>query len=308
MTGVRASLVLALCLFGAPLAATTADLTLPGAARPLTERISPLDSYLLPTAPYDGTEVPTQRFEGRVVRRSWRLDGGAITTLQLLAPLRDQILNAGYEIVFECEDTGCGGFDFRFGTEVVPAPDMHVDIRDFRFLSARRDTGEAQSILVSRSRNAAFVQAIQVRPAAAADEQTPDNRPVAPVDGRDIIESLTGAGHVILDDLDFGTGVGALSNGPYASLTVLSAFLVDNPGYALALVGHSDSAGSLEANVSLSRQRAEAVRTRMIEVHGAPPDRLRAEGAGYLAPIASNLTEAGRTANRRVEAVLLRAE
>jgi outer membrane protein OmpA-like peptidoglycan-associated protein len=32
---------------------------------------------------------------------------------------------------------------------------------------------------------------------------------------------------------------------------------------------------------------------------------LKAEGVGYLAPIASNLTEAGRQANRRVEVVLL---
>ena len=35
---------------------------------------------------------------------------------------------------------------------------------------------------------------------------------------------------------------------------------------------------------------------------------MAADGAGYLAPVASNLTQDGREANRRIEAVLLEAE
>jgi OOP family OmpA-OmpF porin len=35
---------------------------------------------------------------------------------------------------------------------------------------------------------------------------------------------------------------------------------------------------------------------------------LQSAGAGYLAPLQSNLTEEGRTANRRVEVVLLSLE
>ena len=44
---------------------------------------------------------------------------------------------------------------------------------------------------------------------------------------------------------------------------------------------------------------------RLVEGHGVPRAQLEADGVGYLAPIASNLSEAGRQANRRVEAVLL---
>ena len=41
------------------------------------------------------------------------------------------------------------------------------------------------------------------------------------------------------------------------------------------------------------------------EAYGIDPARVQAEGMGYLAPIASNLSPAGREANRRVEAILL---
>lgn len=48
-------------------------------------------------------------------------------------PLRDQLIEAGYDVVLDCDQNTCGGFDFRFGTEVLPAPDMYVNIRAFRF-------------------------------------------------------------------------------------------------------------------------------------------------------------------------------
>ena len=56
---------------------------------------------------------------------------------------------------------------------------------------------------------------------------------------------------------------------------------------------------------ALSRQRAEAAERYLVQRHGIDPSRLSAEGAGYLAPVASNLTAEGREQNRRVEVVLL---
>ena len=156
---IRALIALAL-LAGLP--AGLAALELPAGARQITERDSALDSYDLPTAPADAAGLPARRFEGRVLRRVWRLDSGAATTLQLLAPMRAELVAEGYDIVFECADRGCGGFDFRFRTEVVPAPDMHVNLRDFRFLSATRGPEEALSLLVSRSRATSHIQIITV--------------------------------------------------------------------------------------------------------------------------------------------------
>jgi len=89
------------------------------------------------------------------------------------------------------------------------------------------------------------------------------------------------------------------------ALERLAAFLKDQPTVRIALVGHTDSVGSLQPNIALSRSRAAAVRDRLIEIYDIPPAQIEAEGMGYLAPVASNLTAQGREDNRRVEAVLL---
>ena len=90
----------------------------------------------------------------------------------------------------------------------------------------------------------------------------------------------------------------------YGSLKDLAAFLEEVPDGTLVLVGHTDTVGDLETNIRLSKRRAEAVRTRLIGSFNVDPRRVQAEGNGYLSPVASNLTEAGREANRRVEAIL----
>lgn len=282
-------------------------LTLPQGARALSDRTSASDSYELPIGPYNGETVPTLEAEGRVERLTWRIEGGSATTLQLLAPLRAELEAEGWEVLLDCKSRGCGGFDFRFGTEVVPAPDMQVDIGDFRFLSAMRGE-DVLSLLISAGRSAAYLQMIRVT-GNGAPAPAPADPPVEqleiPVVTEGVADQLIARGHVVLGDLAFETGAVRLGKGPFASLEALAAFLADNPNARIAVVGHTDSVGSLSDNIALSRARARAVRDRLIEGHGADGVRIEAEGMGYLAPVASNLTSEGREANRRVEVVLL---
>lgn len=307
--------VLAILMLVSPLSASIPELVLAPAARQTTERISELDSYALPVGPFDGAKVPATEIEGRVERRVWRIDGASSTTLQLLDPLRTQLTEAGFDIVFQCKDTRCGGFDFRFGIEVIPAPDMHVDLRDFRFLAATSGADEAVGLLVSRGGAAAYVQIITVSPPqpAPGGAAHPDVRPAASATvpeeslqaSGSIARALLDHGHVVLSDLAFDTGAARLDDRPYASLDELAAFLRVHPEHRLALVGHTDNVGPLDQNVALSRERAASVRARLLERHGIAPERVEAEGMGYLAPIASNLTPEGRETNRRVEAILI---
>ncbi len=295
-------------------------LELPQGARLLSERDSPFDSYALPLAAFAGDAVPAQIFEGRVERRTWRMEGGPFAPLQLLAPLRDQLAARGYEIVFECRAQGCGGFDFRFGTEIAPAPHMHVNIGNFRFLSAIRKDDEALSLLVSSTGSSAYIQEIHVAPLAPTVEGAAPETLSPPISGSTpeeaaqgggalgtaVSDALLSRGHVGLEDLDFGTGTNALGPpGSYDTLAGIAAFLIANPSYRIVLVGHTDSVGGLAANIALSKRRAETVRERLVSAYGVAPDRVDAEGVGYLAPIASNLTPEGREKNRRVEAMVL---
>jgi OmpA-OmpF porin, OOP family len=297
----------------APHVALAVELSLLDGAHRLSHRVSPMDSYNLPIGPFTDTNVPTRLMEGQLDRQTWRLDGSALTTLQLITPLREQIQAVGFDLLFECRDKTCGGFDFRFDIEVAPAPGMFVDVRNYRFLSAVKGNNEAISLLVSTNRNAAYLQVIQVGSVDRdAIEIAPDQAKTGPRPKQEpapvnlgLIENLKRQGHVVLDDLVFNSGAARLDNGPFASLSALAEYLADNPKQHVAVVGHTDSTGGLDPNIALSKNRATAVRDRLIDTYKTDPEQVQAQGMGYLAPVASNLTAEGRDANRRVEVILL---
>lgn len=310
---IRVALIAAALLPAAQAAAL--DLALPATARLTLQDISDPASYGLPAAVHDGAKVPMLALEGRVERRAWRIDGQSLTSLQILAPLREQIAEAGGELLLDCAAAQCGGFDFRFGIEVLPAPAMHVALTDYHQLSVRLGEGSHMSLLVSRSAAAGFVQIVQVTAAGGAADalEVALTAPVpasttASAEAGDLDAELSRTGRVILTGLDFGTGSAELDSGPHASLVALAAALATRPGWRIALVGHTDSVGALEGNIALSRRRAAAVMERLASVHGIDRSRMEAGGMGYLAPVAPNTTPEGREANRRVEAVLLNTE
>lgn len=71
----------------------------------------------------------------------------------------------------------------------------------------------------------------------------------------------------------------------------------------LAIVGHTDSTGSAQYNQGLSQRRANAVQQAFLQ-RGVIQERLSTAGRGASEPKASNTTDAGRQANRRVEIVV----
>jgi len=73
------------------------------------------------------------------------------------------------------------------------------------------------------------------------------------------------------------------------------------PGWLIVIAGHTDAVGSDEHNLQLSRARAAAVRDWMQRMGGIPDSCFAVQGFGKSQPIASNDTEAGRQANRRVD-------
>ena len=310
---------LALLLAATALPAAALDLTLPGNGTLAREDVEAPGTYPLPIAPWVDGALPTLEVAGRVATQAWRIDASGLTTLQVMAPLAAQLDAAGYETLFRCNAQGCGGFDFRFSTPVLPAPDMFVDLFDYRFLSARKsgDTGpEYITLLVSRSTNTAYVQLIHVAPSGAAGlVVAPGARPAeAPVPSTtnptrptpdDLPTALQSAGRIILADLDFGTGAARLGDGPFPSLTALAAFLLEDETRRNALVGHTDITGGFDTNAALSLRRAELVAARLRDTYGVSAAQIEARGMAYLAPIATNMTAEGREANRRVEAVLV---
>lgn len=314
MKWVGCSLVAVLCCAGMPLLAL--DLTLPGNARETASRDSQLDQEAIPTAAFGNGELPVRIIEGAVTRRAYRIPSSGLTPLQILAPLRQQLAAAGYEVLLDCNQDLCGGFDFRFGIDVLPAPNMYVNIRSYHFLSAQQtETGAAVTLLASAASGAGYLQIVQIgESAAVAIEQeqeqaapatAPDAVQAPPPDAGSIGARLLSSGSAIFRGIEFSVGTTSLGQMKHPELEAVATFLEARPGARIAVVGHTDTVGGLEANIAVSRARAEAVRTALIDTYGVAPDRVDAEGVGYLSPVASNLTAAGREENRRVEVVLL---
>jgi OOP family OmpA-OmpF porin len=67
--------------------------------------------------------------------------------------------------------------------------------------------------------------------------------------------------------------------------------------------GHTDASGTEEANLAISRLRADAVR-RALVAGGVAAERITVVGSGEASPIADNDTREGRARNRRVEVVV----
>jgi outer membrane protein OmpA-like peptidoglycan-associated protein len=76
------------------------------------------------------------------------------------------------------------------------------------------------------------------------------------------------------------------------------------PRSQIVIEGHTDSYGSDEANLALSRRRAEAVSAYLTSELGVPAFRLSAVGYGETQPIANNETQQGRERNRRIDVII----
>ncbi len=307
------ALAILLALAGA---AEAQSLQFPSNATLMREEATPLDSYVVPTGIWENGVLPSLTAEGQTVRQAWRIAAPSLTTLQILRPLREQLRNDRFRILFECQTEACGGFDFRFAIDTFPPPEMRINIGDFRYLAAERqgaDGMEYLTLLVSRTAQAGFVEVTYVSPATevampVVGVTAEPLRALGTLPDDGLAGQLETIGRSVLTDLTFDIGSAQLGAGRFASLDALANYLSRNPDRTVALVGHTDASGPLDTNIALSKRRAASVLERLVSDYGVPRRQLAAEGMGYLAPVASNLTEEGREANRRVEVIITSTE
>ena len=77
--------------------------------------------------------------------------------------------------------------------------------------------------------------------------------------------------------------------------------MYDNPEFKLRISGHTDSYGSDEFNLQLSKERARNIRNYIVDFAGVWPDRVAYEGYGSSRPIMQGDSEEAKAINRRVE-------
>lgn len=120
------------------------------------------------------------------------------------------------------------------------------------------------------------------------DDGCPDEVPVAP---KKVF---------VLEGINFESGKATITTDSYVSLMKVVDIMEAFPETSFKIVGHTDNVGSPEKNQKLSADRAEAVKSFLVE-KGIDGSRIVTAGAGDTQPIASNKTAEGRAKNRRIE-------
>lgn len=124
------------------------------------------------------------------------------------------------------------------------------------------------------------------------------------VDAAALAKGLQAQGRIALYGIFFDTGKAEVKPESKPQLDEMGKLLQSQPALKVHIVGHTDNQGSLEGNLALSRQRAQAVVDALVKGYKVDAKRLGAAGVASYAPLAGNADEAGRARNRRVELVL----
>lgn len=110
---------------------------------------------------------------------------------------------------------------------------------------------------------------------------------------------------IVTHGINFDNDKAVIKPESMGTLNIIVDILKNNPEIRFEIQGHTDSVGSAARNLTLSQQRADAVRQQLISM-GVDGARLSTKGQGDTKPIAENSSPEGRANNRRVEFVTIK--
>lgn len=272
-----------------------------------------------------------KELEGALTRLVYLLPAER-SPLEVLRNYQDDIETAGGQVLFTCKTEGCGGDHERSSSggggdasllmyfvkesEIKDASFSNGScalasaITDQRFFSARipHPEGEAHvTVQTYQLRDDLYCKAFNNRTIAVVHilEPRARDRKMTTVRADEMARSISSTGRVALYGIFFDTAKADLTQASDAALAEIAALLKSDPKLAVLIVGHTDNQGGFDYNIDLSRRRADAVVRALATTFKVDPRRLRAAGAGMIAPAAANDAEDGRARNRRVEVVKL---
>lgn len=234
-----------------------------------------------------GKPMPAKRVEGKLT--TFYLNNPKDRSpLEIFRNYEAAFKEAGFTTVYACRGPECGDQRAVSGVHYVPYND---DSRYGAF--ARSDAGGQAHV------------AMQVQPLYtyfAIVEGKPMDTGMAKVTAAALEGDILKDGHAPVYIL-FDTNKAEIQPASEPALEQIAVLLKKSASLTLYVVGHTDNVGTLAANLDLSKRRAAAVVSALTAKHGVAAARLKADGVGPLAPVATNENEAGRAKNRRVELV-----
>jgi OmpA-OmpF porin, OOP family len=260
-------------------------------------QVKDFDAARVQAAPFkDDKPADPRRLEGRVTRIAYRTNPGP-SILEVSRNFETQLAKAGFETLLACDTDGCGGIPFTEAVDALPVPQMWIDGFNYHYVLGRRSDGGREtyaSVIVSQNNQDITAQLTVAELGAIANKM---------VNAAEMAKGLGETGHIALYGIYFDTDKAVLKPESRPTLDQIAKLLASQPQLNVFIVGHTDNQGAYDYNLDLSRRRAEAIAAELVKSFRIAQPRLRTAGLGFLAPVGSNASEAGRALNRRVELV-----
>jgi OmpA-OmpF porin, OOP family len=259
--------------------------------------VKEFDEVKLPTGPHiNGKFTKMDRYEGKV----WRLvytNPKNRSTLEIYRQYQQALTKAGFQTIFACTEDDCGD-----------AGNAATDEIGYWCITNKIQCPERMRYIIARlpRPNGDMIAAIKVRTEETyliVVETKPMQGGLVTIGAKEMAADINKQGHVSIYGIYFDTDKSVIKPESKQSIAEIAKLLNEQPSLRLHVVGHTDNAGVLGHNMTLSKQRAEAVVNALVSEHKIAASRLIANGVGPLAPVASNAAEDGKAKNRRVELV-----
>ncbi len=120
-----------------------------------------------------------------------------------------------------------------------------------------------------------------------------------------VMKELIEKGKFTTNTITFSSGSDILNPSSKEILDQIGFSIKNHSSEKFLILGHTDSDGDANANLTLSKKRAEAVKKYLIDTHKINATQLETDGKGESQPISDNRTALGKEENRRVEFIKL---